>query len=159
MAIQAGQTLRFMRREQTITYKPTPYKLRKEIKRFGWLADVCWRLLHKLNALEMHSEKVTTWSYTEADQKKLTAMIMTMRDELHRFFEDPDEWVVVVGAHDFQETMRSPTILDHVVFSAGPIHSDNPYLRFMGIDVHVVPWLQGMAVLPRVVIEARKGGA
>ncbi|KQZ49761.1 hypothetical protein ASD54_12555 [Rhizobium sp. Root149] len=157
--IKPNTTLRFMRREQHTVYKETPYKLRKDIRRFGWLADLCWRLLHKLNALEMYSEKVTTWRYSEVQQRKLTEMVMTMREELFEYFEDPDNWVVVVGAYDFQEVMQSPMLMSHTVFEAGPIASKPHYFRLVGVDVHVVPWLRGMAVLPRVVIETRKGGA
>jgi hypothetical protein len=153
MGIQENRKVHFMRLNRFDMIKPTPYKLKKEPKRHKWLANICWKLLHRLGALEMYSETVTTWTYTPEAKKALTDLVWSIREELEMYFEEPERYVVVCGAYDFQEAVHSPTFRDSMIFSVGPFGTDRPYRRMFNIDVHVVPWLQGVAVLPRAVIE------
>jgi hypothetical protein len=159
VSIQAGQSLHFVRLDNEIVYRETPYMLRKEPKRFAWLARLCWKLLHRLNALEMYSEKVVRWTYTKEAQETLTKMVMKMGDFLWEAADDPERYVVVCGAEDFHEALRSPEMRHEMVFSIGPFGSDRPYRRMFNMDVHVVPYLSGIAVIPRVVVEKQARAA
>jgi hypothetical protein len=153
MSIHANQTIHFAGLDNEILYRPTPYMLRKEPKRFAWLARACWKLLHRLNALEMYSEKVQTWTYTEAAQETLTKMVMMMRESLWEASEHPDRWVVVCGAKDFHEAVNAPEFRDAMTFSVGPFGRSIPYRQMFNMDVHVVPHLTGIAVIPRAIVE------
>lgn len=149
-------SLNFMRLDSIIAYSETPYKLRKEPKRFAWLARLAWKLLHKLNALDIYSEKVTTWHYSKARATELADRIMEMRDDLERYYEDPDRYAVVMGQNDFMELMHAPFMREEMVYIARINHCSSPYRGIVrGLPVHVVPWLAGMAVLPKVVIETK----
>lgn len=153
--VKEGETihsLRFVREHMTVAYRETPYKIRKEIKRFGWLANLAWKLLHKLNALDIYSEKVTTWRYDEAKAKTLASKILEMREELARYYEEPGDWIVVMGGRDFMELMHSPHMNEVISFQV-PINHRSPTREVAGMTVHVVPYHAGMAVLPKSIIE------
>lgn len=159
MSIQPGESIHFMTPRLSIRYVETPYKLRKEPKRFAWLARLCWKMLHKLNALEMFSEKVERWTYTQAAQEALTKKVMTMSEALWEASENPEKFVVICGALDFAEAAHTPEFRDALMFSIGPFGSEKPYRRMFNMDVHVVPYLKGVAVVPRVVIEKQSRAA
>lgn len=155
MSIEPGQKVHFARRDRSFFLRETPYMLRKEPQRHAWLARLCWKLLHRLKALEMYSETVETFTYTKEDQKTLTKMVMSIGDFLWDADDDPERYVVICGAMDFQEAIRSPEIHREMAFQIGPFGSDLPYRRIFNMDVHVVPYMSGVAIVPRVVIEKK----
>lgn len=153
MSIRPEQRVQFARLDRDIFLRETPYMLRKEPKRHAWLSRLCWKILHRLNALEMYSETVETFNYTKEDQKTLTKMVMSIGDFLWEAADDPERYVVICGAMEFQEAIRSPELHHALAFQIGPFGTNRPYRRMFNMDVHVVPYLSGIAVVPRVVIE------
>jgi len=156
--MQVGQTIRFMPAVREITKIPTDaFAFKRNPPRFGWLARLCWRLLQKLGALSPHSEKVHSWTYKESDRKAVLDIIKEAHLDLGRYYQKPAEYVIVVGQAEFYEIARdaTPYGLAQMTLSVGSLYQHG--MRVGEMDVHVVPWLSGVAVIPRAILRSDRG--
>lgn len=135
-----------------VTRRETPYRLLA--RKAGSLARAAWWLLQKLNALEMHMETVSTWTYVPHAQAPLHDAMLKAIDGNLRYVAD-GKAVFIIGAADFSELAGAPAFREMMRFHTGPFGINDPYMgrRIFDIPIHVVPNMTGMAVVPRVIIE------
>lgn len=139
---------------KTVTYQETPYKLYKMPKRWGAIAKLLWRVLHKLNALEPFSEKVTKWTYEPAQQDELHEIMLKAINEQPELAYNK-KGVFIIGEKTFQELVDAPIFRETMVFHTGPFGRHDPYMgrQMYNVPIHIVPYMEGVALVPKVVIE------
>jgi hypothetical protein len=148
--------LAILKRAQTMHYTPTPYKIAKKPPRFAWLARFCWWALHKLKALEPFFESTKIYTYTEADQEKVSERVHFAACEILDRELNPEDYAVVMGAHDFAELAQELDMPGYITVTAGEWRKQTygGYVAHLyGLPVHVVAGLSGAALIPKVIIE------
>jgi hypothetical protein len=140
---------------EIIERKETPYRLLDA--KAGMVARAAWWLLQKLNALTPYLETVRRWDYVPQEQGALHEAMLKAVDYDLRYIED-GKAVFIIGGATFSELVSAPAFREQVVFATGPFRMDDPYRgrRMFDIPIHVVPGMVGMAVVPRVFIEAKR---
>lgn len=125
-------------------------------KKYGWLARLLWRLLKKIDAVSQFYETYDVWTYTPEHSKLLTKEIHKHINGVLRYYmESPDDFVLVCGNSDFKELLNSPDFTNTIMVDTGPYayrHSGQGF-KVMGIPIHVVPWIEGYALLPKRLID------
>ncbi len=148
-----------MKQSTAVTYRATPYKMATKPRHFAFLARLCWKLLHRLGALETFQERIETFTYTEAHQKSITEL-MGAAYEVSGYHDVPfEDLAYIMGADDFGAVAKRADIAEWGMFTVhgGEFHYRTDYRTdFYGVPVHVVPWLKGIAIVPKVLIEVRK---
>ena len=135
-------------------FKPPGYKLLKP-KRLHWLARVLWWGLHKINALEPYLETVEIHTYGEPKQSKLDHAILAHLDHIMCRGHDPKDYAIIIGAEQFAELTGILFRENHTVPSGRFCFQcpDGYRAEFVGLPVHVVPYMDGIALVPKVLIE------
>jgi hypothetical protein len=125
----------------------------------GWLTDVLWWALRKLGAIHPHMGVVHQWRFQGKvkDPDVLKAIYEAVDIEMvHR---RPGEYAVVMGIEDYTSLMhqsRDNMPPQGFAFTAGPFGYRG---ETFGIPVHVVNTMQGIAAIPRVIIEQQRNPA
>ena len=147
-----------------------PYMLAEapRMKRTGWLARLCWHILGRIGALVPFDEKVHVLTYTHDAQKRVSTRMMHAVTDILKMGGEPELYAAVMGADEFaelcwdQEANHSMVHFRVRTERFGYIPSrdeDDPEgyhgyrASYHGISVHVVPFLSGVAMIPKVVIE------
>lgn len=140
---------------EIVERKETPYRLLDA--KAGVVARAAWWLLQKLNALTPYMETVRQWDYVPDKQGPLhEAMLWAVNRDL-RYIAD-GKAVFIIGGATFSELTKAPVFREHMMFMTGPFAMNDSYhgRRMFDIPIHIVPGMVGMAVVPRVFIEAKK---
>lgn len=144
--------------------QPEGYRVKCEIKSW-WRSRVarwCWRLLHKLNAVEQYGFYETVYSYGPAEQDAVGSMIERGILELIDQGRNVEDYSIVLGAQDFAELVKGFTPQDLITVPSSRLtfRGRGSYrAEFRGLPVHVVPNLSGLAILPKVIIEQKAEAA
>jgi len=120
------------------------------------LAGLCWRLLHKLSAVEQYFFHEKIYTYTPSVQKEITGRLMEGINEVFYMRHKIEDYCIVMGAEDFAELMSSDPIRQTMTFSTERIgYQDRSGYRldYQGLPVHVVPNVGGAAVFPKIIVE------
>jgi hypothetical protein len=142
----------------TVLRQPEGYKMKKSTG-IWWrdkLAAMCWRLLHKLSAVEQYFFHEKIYTYTPSVQKEITGRIMEGINEVFYRGNNIEDYCIVMGAEDFAELMSSDPIRQTMTFSTEQLRyqdSSGYRLDYHGLPVHVVPNVGGAAVFPKVIVE------
>lgn len=126
-----------------VTFKPGRWK---------WVANVAWRVLNRLRALEPFYHPLETYSYTPDLQMKVTDAIIKHAENI-RSKSDLARAVAIMGAADFQE-LTHIHLTDRTSLLTGEIRvSENNNGKIMttyrNIPIQVIPNLKGVAVILR----------
>lgn len=115
------------------------YEVREDV-RFVWLQRfLCW-LLRKIGAYATVEDlKYVRYTF---DKKDFTERLFRNKETVMRFDCQPRQ--LIIGADDFAELMSLPEIRNYVSFDA----TYNYGRKILGLNVKVVPWMQGMVVVP-----------
>jgi hypothetical protein len=156
--IKANQRIAIMNlKASNIVRRPEGYIMRRSGLSWwrGKLASWCWRLLHKLRAVEQYWYTETVYVYELAHQKQITERFMSGIDEVFKRGHDVNDYCMVMGAADFSEMLQSEPLRQHMILATQEINyqRDGYRMRFMGLPIHVVPGIEGMAVFPKVIVE------
>lgn len=116
----------------------------------NFITNFAWWILNKFSVLDWVMDEQESWKYTIIDRNKLSEEIFKTVKDLRYFAESPDKYALVIGGRTFQEIVGSPDF--HHYFSL-PLNSLAYSGQLFNIDAHVVPHLEGMALIPKVVIE------
>jgi hypothetical protein len=135
------QTIRFIQYQREIRYllRADIFKLNKE-RRAVWLQKLCFFILRKLGCAwyepitEYHAVDFKTRSFVE----RLRAQHRELYDYVHRNGQR-----LIIGSADFDRLMETKTD-GYFLFKIG---ADGKWSVF-SLTVEVVPWMQGMVVLP-----------
>lgn len=131
-------------------------------KKYIRLANFLWKFLRKIDAVSNMFETYDVWTYTPEHNKLLTKEIHKHINGVLRYYmEKPDDFVLVCGNSDFKTLLHSPDFAKTISFDTGPYvigHKDDhpmaqPSYTVMGIPIHVVPWIEGYALLPKRIID------
>lgn len=133
----------------------TPYMLLDA--KAGVVARSAWWLLKTMKALTPYFESVRKWTYVPHEQKALHEAMLAAVDYDLSFVAD-GKAVFIIGGATFSELVNAPAFRDQMRFMTGPFGMDDGYRgrRMFDIPIHVVPNMVGMAVVPRMLIEAKK---
>ena len=136
-----------------VRYEPTYAfefsKPRGRIK--GTIARFAWRMLGRLGALLPYSQRVETFTYTEADRDSLMQRFGSHFGNWIDRGNDPSNAVLIVGTEDMMD-LRANVALMVGRWSQNSIQGYYRY-HYDGIPIHVVPGMQGWAFVPRILIE------
>lgn len=158
MMIRENQRL-FISKLDVATLFRQPDGYRMKTSTGSWwrdkLASWCWKLLHRLRAVEQYGFSEKMYTYTPAMQQEITKRLMEGINEIFRRDGDPDDYCLVLGAEDFSEMLDSEAIRNNMTIATSDIHYvRNGYkMSFRGLPVHVVPGVSGTAVIPKVIVE------
>jgi len=157
--LQIGKKMHLMRPLVRRLDISTPYKLFKP-KRWIWLARLAWWVLKKLRALEPWCETVTTYTYQRQNHDDINQALRELRQDITRAAARSEDFAVIVGEHTFNSIVhRNKASLRHFVLQGGALHypTTGGYRgSVLGFPIHIVPYVEGMAVVPKVVIEKVK---
>ena len=141
--------------------EPEGYKLFRKPKSAwkGWLAKQLWKVLMKLGALEQYWTFTETYSYTHKHQEKVTKAILKHLDYLLYEGEKIEDYSIIVGGSTFYELTDLMMRNGLMSFPLGPVRFDNDDGEIRGIPIHVVPHMEGIAIVQKVLIEKDKKGS
>ena len=156
-ARKGPQRIAAIRRREHISYAKTPYKLAKEpqVKRTGWLARMCWNVLHKIGALEVYEERIETYTFDSCIQERITDQVFFAAKAIMERGGRPEDYAVVMGEHELRsiwsevEMNRSFITMRTLDYRYSGYRGNS----VMGLDVHAVAGLEGVAMIPKVLIE------
>lgn len=152
--------LRFVQIDRSeIVRQPDGWRMRARLT--GWrgrLARLLWRALGRLRALELFQYTETVYSYTKVEQDQLTELFFQQIGEIADRGGNPRDYCLVIGGEDFSRIVKDYHDLSArgLVVPLGSIwHQTAGGYRtdYAGLPVHVVGWLKGVAVLPKVIVE------
>ena len=143
---------------RSYTLCPEGYRMKRPTK--GWwrgkLAAWCWRMLHRLNAVEQFAYTEKVYRYTKDHQEDITKRFISGMNQILRRGDDPEDYCFVLGAEDFAEMMDSEPVRQMLMFSMQEIRyqNGNGYrANYQNLPVHVVPGVVGTAAIPKVIVE------
>jgi len=141
--------------------KPAGYRVKtKADGRFKrWAANTLWSLLHRLNAVEQYQFTETFYSFSKPAQDSIFSMVSDQMLQVVAYGEDLNNYALVVGAETFEELTQATMHRHAAVKLEGPYPFGLPggYRgAFRNVPVHVVPLMEGVALIPKVVIECEK---
>lgn len=147
--------------------EPEGYKLFSKPKSAwkGWLAKQLWKVLMKLGALEQYWTFTETYSYTHKHQEVVTKAILKHIDYLLDGGEKIEDYSIIIGGSTFYELTDLMIRNGLMSFPLGAVRFGNDdgesrYMyEFRGIPIHVVPHMEGIAIVPKVLIEKDKKGS
>lgn len=152
------QTVAICDMSSSAVYRETPFRLKKDPKRFRWLTTLMWWTLGKLNALEPFLEKIETWTYTPQKAEPINKALEGSLTGILRAGRSIDDFAFVMGAKEFQELTACSSFREEMTFNTGEFRWNDGYrCRRFGVPIHVVPTLSGIAAIPKVVIETKRG--
>jgi hypothetical protein len=122
----------------------------KPVKRFHFLQRWTFQLLRWYGSLQHQRVKQTDYVRFTLDTGAFMQRLIDQQEELFRHWNEAPG-VLLIGAKDFQELMHTPEIRHHLEFVAPmTFQNGDPWERprLMGLEVEVVPWMEGMILMP-----------
>jgi len=159
-----GQTLRFVTLEVAdFTRQPDGWKMRAKPDKIWWrrkLGDLCWKVLMKLNALDLFMFQEKVYDYGD---KEAAAVGRHFEDQLFRIFDnfevpDLNDFCLVLGGQQFFDiTGYMAKTHGQMITIPSPefrwSRKGGYEARFTNFPIHVVPWLDGACLIPKVIVE------
>lgn len=152
--------LRFMQIDRSeIVRQPDGWRMRARLT--GWrgrLARLLWRALGRLRALEPFMYSETVYTYAKPQQDELTELFYQQIGEIADRGGNPHDYCLVIGGEEFSRIVKGYHDLSAkgLVVPLGDIwyqRADGYRTDYSGLPVHVVGWLRGVAVIPKVIVE------
>jgi hypothetical protein len=152
--------------KDTFTIKPNSSK--RIVK---WLQQIAVNFLTNTGAAQQYfkwdvPETIETLVITHQDREAITKRII---DEMNRMDIErigPDTHVIVMGFNEFDEIMKKPrssqwqTPMYFKPFNVDSttIQSNDPYhgRRMWNWPIHVTPYVSGIAIFPKAIVELKK---
>lgn len=162
-ARKGPQRIAALRRRAHVSYHKTPYMLAKEprVKRTGWLARMCWRVLHKIGALEVYQERIETYTFDSCIQERITDRVLFAAEAILERDGRPDDYAVVMGEDELRNAWSEMEMDGGFVTMRTLDYRHTGYRgnSAMGLNVHAVAGLAGVALIPKVLIEKKVDAA
>ena len=147
----------------TDSYSKKPLKSKFK----NWLCEKAFHYMQKWGFLNTYFDEtpIETFSYDEVKRKLITEKILDAIRLYGRDYNEninPENYIVIMGETTFFEVTKedrndSPFFGSTATFMSNDIYYSDPYRgkRVMNFQVHVVPAMQGFALVPRVLIEKK----
>lgn len=142
-------------------YYPEGYKILKP-KKFTWLARALWWGLKKLKALQPYMTEVIIYEYGPVEREKVSQALLAQMDymahSIMNYRNLESDFCIIMGGETFFE-LTEIMMLENITLPLNHFyHQDERGYRaeFKGMKVHVVPHVQGMAIIPKVLVERYK---
>lgn len=122
-----------------------------------WLQRKAWAYLGQQGALKHYFRPDVSYHRYVVDPQAFAKAIYTQKRELH------DHWMhtartLLIGSEDYADLMCSPEFVQHASaafsFQVDAYRSNQDERgkwrepTMFGLEVHVVPWMRGMVVMP-----------
>jgi hypothetical protein len=155
-----------IRRNSFSVQKPS-YSINSTGSKFkDWLSSKLFDRLFKWKYLCEYFEDqvVETFDYTESKRKLITEKILEAIQNYKADYRDvtPDNYAVIMGESTFFEYLKedrgnSPFFGSPAAFMSNDIYYNDPYRgrQVVGFPIHVIPGLQGFALVPKAIIEKK----
>lgn len=147
-------------RETSVRRRPEGYRI-KHTTGIWWrdkLGSLLWKLLHKIGALEQYWFNEKIYHYGAEQQGKIADLIEEQILQVIDRHGRVEDHCIVLGGKDFADIMRSYEPFGLITVGAGRMSfgfASGYRCELRGLPVHVVPYLRGVAVLPKVIVEKR----
>lgn len=124
--------------------------------RHAWMAKALWWGLNKLGAVKVRMSTAKT--YKLRDPRNAQSVVEAVANAIKnadRFFYKRDSYAVIMGHETYRTLMKEQSPLMPMGGRAFEFTAELGYNgRIFNVPVHVVETVKGVAVVPRVVIEA-----
>jgi hypothetical protein len=129
--------------------------------RHEWLANALWWGLQKIGAVRVRMS--TSKAYKLRDPKNAQSVVEAVANAIKnadRFFYKRDSYAVIMGYETYRTLMNEQSQLMPMGGRAFEFAAQIGYNgRMFNVPVHVVETVKGVAVVPKVVIEAQPSKA
>lgn len=109
-----------------------------------WLQKICFAVLKKLNCYAML--EIGSYHRYEFDKDKLIENIAYQRREILKDVSLPKR--IYMGSGDFARFISDEDQFRYVSFPADITVNHGRQQKIMGITVEVIPWMEGILVVP-----------
>lgn len=113
--------------------------------RFPWLQRWLFKLLAKLGANSL--EKSVTYKTVEIDTTRILEALFENQRNVMELYNKRARYVVI-GRKDFTRFCSDPEYRDPLYFNFSAPIGINNQRTILGLEVVVVPWIDGFFVLP-----------
>ena len=111
-----------------------------------WLQKVAIWVLRKLGA---HArERGVSYERVVVDTGKFLDRLLQQREDVRRLL-DRNPSTLLIGPEDYHE-LTGQLLSYHISFISQYHYRDSSGTYVCGLKVHVVPWMKGMVVLPKL---------
>lgn len=131
-------------RHATAILNPNRFEFNPE-GRMPWLQRFLFKLLRWLKA-DSYDTSVT-YTTVKIDPPNILDALMRNRVDVERLYNKRARYVVM-GASDFQRFSTAPEINDMLRFNFMAPFGMNGQRTILGLDVVIVPWIEGFFVMP-----------
>lgn len=139
-----------------VFHNPAGYKMEVSQK-LGWFkrkfAGFARRWLKNNGCLEQYALKTPVYTWGKDQEEQIFPKVQNGIERIVCRDEDPDNYALVCGAKTFSDLTEAPLINYHAAIFNGPKVTYGYKGMVYGLPVHVVPELEGVALIPKVVIE------
>jgi hypothetical protein len=130
---------------RTVGVDPSSYVFRKD-KKHHWLQRLCFRVLDKLEAYKKVEH--ITFSTHRIDTDYFVDRVMRQQRDIFNYYHPDRPVELIIGAEDYNKLAGTPEFNQLVEFEV-PLHfNGRGRHRLMGLRVTIVPWMQGILVIP-----------
>lgn len=122
------------------------FKLRED-RPAVWLQKVLFWMLRKLRCYAM-DESLTMRRYT-LETRKFMEQLYQQHSHLMDYYHLRGERLLI-GAKDFADLMNDKELIPYMVsFEGSYNYQDRGHQSIMGMKITIVPWMNGIIVLPK----------
>jgi hypothetical protein len=111
-------------------------------KKYKRVQDICWKILQKFGALKNVMEMTSEITTIHLDQQSFLNRVLQQQEDILHYY-NKTKVKIYMGNSDFDKAAMSSRKSQVQYFS---FHCDPP--QFMGIDIHVIPHMEGVLVVP-----------
>lgn len=141
------QKVEFVQYKETQVMKNHPTLFQLQPTR-GWvpLQKIAFWFLKKINATAMIAESVTT--RVTFNKERFTDSLIRQHHTVMQMYRPDRPVELFIGPDDFRKLINAPEIRQLIEFTTSVNYGDQHGTRVLGMRVTVVPWMQGVLVVP-----------
>lgn len=138
--------IRLIRHEQQAVTAISPNKYEfNSCGRLPWLQKLLFKLLSKLGANSL--DRSVAYKTTEIDTSSILTALMESQRDVTMLYNKRARYVIM-GPRDFARFSNEPEIRDMLRFHFTSQIGYNNTRAILGMEVVIVPWIDGFFVLP-----------
>ena len=138
--------IKFIKHKTKITpiVCPTSFEFRPE-KGHKILQKICFWVLNKINAyhVDYRQDIETMIINPDSFMENVFTQLLNIKQE---FNLKPTQ--MFIGGEDYQKIMGEKGINQYITFDAEYGFATKTSRRIIGLEVHIVPWMEGIILLP-----------
>ena len=136
--IKQTEDIKYITRPDLYEYSPN--------KRLKWLQRTCFWILNKLHC--NHIDRVVAYKAQRVDTDRFMHQLLEAKADFIRRLEDNPS-TVLMGAEQYDDLIKADDRLTQPLgFTSQYDYHDGHTLKIMGLKVIVIPWMDGMVLVP-----------